>query len=158
MKKIELTQGKVALVDDEDYEYLNQWKWHYDDHGYAVRNSPRTNGKQKTILMHRIVVGATDSMEVDHINHNRLDNRGCNLRECTRSQNRMNILNYCNNTSGKKGVAWSKSHNKWRAEIGFQGKKIRLGYYDDIEKANEAYNNATKKYFGDFACGEYEVM
>ena len=97
MKHIPLTQGKVAIVDDKDYEYLNQWKWYAHKKGntyYARRSiNYKLNGKKKTrtIQMHNIVLSKTDvSKEIDHKNHNGLDNRLSNLRICTHAQNLAN--------------------------------------------------------------------
>ena len=93
MKRIPLTQGKFALVDEEDYEWLNQWKWHYNN-GYATRNQwdPITK-KQIKILMHRLIMKSSEDMQVDHANHNTLDNRKSNLR----------IVSYSNNLKNRKG-------------------------------------------------------
>ena len=87
MKEIKLTQDKVALVDDEDYKWLNEFKW-YCAAGYAARNSPKINGKQSiNIFMHREINNTPKGMDTDHISHNRLDNRKVNLRTCTCSEN-----------------------------------------------------------------------
>jgi len=95
MKQIPLTQGQVALVDNTDYDWLNQWKWCAQrTRGvfYAVRNSPRKNGKKHQIFMHREILGLRykDGQEGDHRNHNTLDNQRENLRVCIHSQNIMN--------------------------------------------------------------------
>ena len=91
-KKIELSKGKCALVDNEDYERLMQYKWCASKTkiGYYSIRKDYTSGKQKTILMHRIIMDCPKGMIVDHINHNALDNRKENLRICTNSQNLMN--------------------------------------------------------------------
>ena len=105
MKKIELTQGKFALVDDEDFEWLNQWKWYANHLGYTwyVVRSVRYDNEVKAILMHRSILNAKIGEEIDHINHNGLDNRKKNLRICTRSQNNMN-RNKLRGTYKYKGV------------------------------------------------------
>jgi len=118
MKKIPLTQGKYAIVDDSDYERLNKYKWYVNKIGhswYAVRDIRLPTGKLK-IYMHRFVLGLgkSDKHQIDHINHNGLDNRKANLRIVTRSQNHMNtITNY--GTSKYKGISWHKLSRKWRA-------------------------------------------
>ena len=99
-KRILLTKNKVAIVDDEDYEWLNQWKWKYhkDNYGY------RTVKYNKSIFMHRIINKTPDGLFTDHINREGLDNRKCNLRTVTRNQNIFNSKPRKNNTSGYKGV------------------------------------------------------
>jgi hypothetical protein len=102
MKKIQLTKNKYALVDDEDYEELNKYNWYYSYQGYAVRTNHRLN---KCIYMHRIIMNPLDYKQVDHINHNKLDNRKENLRICDRFQNLQNSKIRLDNKSGIKGVS-----------------------------------------------------
>jgi hypothetical protein len=149
MRTIQLTKGKVAIVDDCDYEYLSQWKWLYSD-GYAERKI-RINEKSKHIRMHQYILFAPDGMEVDHKNRSRLDNRRDNLRICTHSQNEANRSIFPNNISGKKGVSWDKVNKKWRAVIEYNYKYIHIGRYKDINDASEAYNRKAKELFGEFA-------
>jgi hypothetical protein len=94
MKEISLTQGQVALVDDEDYDYLMQWKWHFykGTHShYAVCSLPRKNGKRTGFRMHRLIMNTPPDLVVDHIDHNGLNNQKSNLRNCTKCQNQANI-------------------------------------------------------------------
>jgi hypothetical protein len=152
MKKILLTQDKFTLVDDCDYAYLIQWKWCYHK-GYAIRTD-RTNGKQRTELMHRIILeqmGHKNFTYSDHRNRNKLDNRRCNLRPATDSQNQHNASKRKDNTSGYKGVSWHKRAGKWHARICVNGKRISLGYYVDPKEAARAYNVAALKYHSEFA-------
>ena len=154
MKKIKLTQGKHALVDDDDFEFLNQWRWcaHKQRNGifYAVRSS---DTKQKRMMgwMHRIVLNTSKGMETDHINNDGLDNRKINLRVCTRSENLCNRARFKNNTSGFKGVSWYKPYEKWTARITVNQKTIFLGYFNDLQQAALAYNKAAVKHQGEFA-------
>ena len=148
MKRIKLTQDKIALVSDIDYTYLNQWKWCYHQ-GYAVRNSKHT-----TILMHRLILerqGFKNFKQGDHINRRRLDNRRTNLRIATISQNAHNQKRPKNNTSGYKGVSWNTKDKIWRAQIGINGKVIYLGSYHSKLKAAKIYNIAAKKYHKKYA-------
>lgn len=154
MKKIQLTRGQIALVDDGDFEYLNQFKWctHQSrEQPYAARHTPWCDGKRKYILMHREIMNPPINMQVDHKNRDTLDNRRGNLRICTNRENSMNSARYINNACGFKGVILDKSCAKWRARITIGGKKIHLGMFGDLRKAALAYNNAAIKYFGKFA-------
>lgn len=150
MKQIELTKGQVAIVDDDDYEWLSQQKWCYSK-GYAIRMSSRKLGKQMGIHMHREILGTPDGMETDHINGDRLDNRKANLRICNHSQNEANQGKLSNNTSGRKGVCWDKNRQKWLAQIQVNYKQINLGCFTDIEDAAHTYEKAAIEYFGEFA-------
>ena len=153
MKEIQLTQGKVALVDDEDYEYLNQFKWHVNKYGnifYAYRNIKKLNGKQSSFSMHRTIMNANKGCIIDHINQDTLDNRKINLRICTQSQNQMNRNKTIKNKTGYKGVI-QKSNNKFGVQITLNKKIIHIGYYIDPKDAARAYNEAAIKYHGEFA-------
>jgi hypothetical protein len=147
VKKIELTQGKYALVDDEDFEYLNQWKWHYHSSGYARRTDyPIGN----TIFMHRVVNKTADGYETDHKDGNRLNNQKANLRSCNSSQNKMNRRNNKESTSRFKGVFWNSQKGKWASTINNPNQK-HVGYFNDEEDAARAYDKAAVEYFGEFA-------
>lgn len=152
-KEIELTQGKVAIVDDEDYEWLNQWKWCYHksyNGGYAERTDYK-NGVQKTIKMHREIMNATKGQQIDHKNLNRLDNTKENLRICNIQENSFNRKSK-GVTSKYKGVSYSTNGNcKWRARIYCGDKRIHIGYYDNEIDAAKAYNEEAIKLFGEFA-------
>jgi len=155
MRTIPLTQGKVTLVDDADYERLNRWKWcaiKYGNTWAAVRNSPRNKkGKQETIYMHRVIMGLQkgDKRQIDHINHNDLDNRRVNLRICTSQQNQWNYTKAVNKSSKYKGVC--RQNNGWVAYIAKNKQKRHLGYFKTEALAARAYNHAAIKLFGAFA-------
>lgn len=151
MKQIKLTKGKFAIVDDDMFEYLNQWKWYCDIHGYAIRrpyikNSGRKNQKCEIIRMHRIINNTPDGFETDHINRNPLDNRKENLRSVNASQNKINQKIRIDNTSGVKGITWDKQTNKWRVFIGINNKIINLGRFLNIKLAILVRQNAEIKY------------
>ena len=147
-KTIQLTQGKVALVDDADYEWLNAHKWYYA-YGYAVRAIWWLGNK--TVWMHREIIGTPEGLRTDHINGDGLDNRRVNLRVCTPSENACNRGAPSNNISGFKGVSWDKRYAKWRAAIQVNGRKKHVGYFDTIEEAIRAYDRECINLHGKFA-------
>lgn len=155
MKKIVLTRGKVALVDDEDFERINQYKWFCSNYGYAVRSVWIKEGKTSNIIwMHRFILNASNKFEVDHINGNRLDNQKHNLRLATNYQNAQNVKKHKDNTSGFKGISYCKHwklKRPWKARICVNKKLKALGYFSSKEKAYEAYCKAARQYFGEFA-------
>ena len=156
MKTIPLTQGQVAKVSDEWYEKLNKDKWHaWYSPGkksyYAVRNSPTLFGKRKMIWMHKVVASTPEGMETDHKDGDTLNDQSDNLRNCTHSQNMQNQGKHSNNTSGFKGVCWHKRNKIWRVKIKVNCKEIHLGDYPTPEEAARAYDEAAKKYHGEFA-------
>lgn len=156
MRLIQLTQGKCALVDEEDFESLNAWKWYANRSDgktfYAMRNSKDALGKPKLVLMHRIIIGAMPHQQVDHINHDGLDNRRSNLRLCTSGENSRNRRINRDNTSGFKGVIWEKNRQKFRAAIRANGKRYYLGYFECPEEAARTYDAAALLLHGQFAC------
>lgn len=148
MKIIPLTRGYFTFVNDEDFDYLNQWKWQYTG-GYAARGVkiPRTR-RNKTILMHHVILN-TSSM-VDHLDRNKLNNQRSNLRLATRADNNRNQGLRKDNASGYKGV--SKYHGKWAANIQVDGsKQVFLGGFTDPEEAAYVYDKFAMQLFGDFA-------
>lgn len=155
MKLIKLTKGKFAKVDDSNFDYLNQWKWHISAYGYATRTTYSGHGhktrKVIVIYMHRLILNVQKGMEVDHINYNPLDNRRSNIRIVTRSQNMMNRKLLKNNTSGFKGVSWNKRIRRWSVELTFNQKKIHIGHYQDIKIAAKKYDEKAKELFGEYS-------
>lgn len=152
MKNITLTQGKTTLVDDADYEWLNQWKWcavHINRYWYASR----TEGfRGQYISMHRLIIGVPQGLLFDHLNNNGLDNQRHNLRICTQAENTHNQMRQQRNKSSKfKGVYWHKPTNKWRAIIKINMKRLYLGNYTHEKDAAIAYNKAAIKCHGEFA-------
>jgi hypothetical protein len=149
-KRIELTQGKVAIVDDDDFKFLMQWYWYYSKGGYAVRNGYVGN-KRGTIYMSCEIMKSPSGSDVDHISRNKLDNRKENLRICSRIENMANTSKHKNNTSGYKGVSWHKASKKWLANISIEYKRIHLGLFDSPIEAARAYDKAAKESRGNYA-------
>jgi len=151
-KIIILTKNKVAIVDDEDYERVNQHKW--SAYKYNNRNWYATATiKQKNIRLHRFILNLKDGEEADHINNDGLDNRKCNLRICSRSENLMNKRKPSHGETSKfKGVSWNNLYKKWQVYIKVNGKNKFLGNFKKETEAAQKYNEAAIKYYGEFAC------
>jgi len=161
MKYITLTRGKRAIVDDEDYDWLNQWKWYAKEYKrknttsnwYACRGKWE-NKKMKTIRMHREILGDKykNGEVTDHANGNGLDNQRRNLRICSVSDNTINSIVDKGGSSRYRGVQWCKQKRKWIARITIFGKRKYLGRFVSEKNAAIAFNNAAMKYHGEFAC------
>lgn len=163
MKEIELTQGKVAIVDDEDFDLVNRFKWYALCSGntwYAVRKQTKKETLQKMwvdkkdtrqlIHMHRFVMGMPSKVMVDHKNHNGLDNRKENLRLATNAENQHNRKISTNNKSGYKGVSYNRTDRVWIASIRNNGIRENLGRFKSPEEANMAYISAAIRIHGEF--------
>lgn len=152
MREIPLTQGRVALVDDADYEWLMQWKWqaHKCKNLFYATRSVQVQNIAKEIRMHRVILQAPDGVLVDHEDSNGLNNQRYNLRCCTNSQNccnRKRALSAC----GYKGVTRaSHCDNRWAAKIKIHRKNYHIGQFATDEHtmthedAIELYHEATK--------------
>jgi hypothetical protein len=152
MKEIPLTKGMVALVDDEDFDFLNQWKWHASKHYNNYYAARRPYPERKVIKMHSVILDVPTGYLPDHKNGNTLDNRRENLRICTFAESAHNTgISSRIKSSRFKGVYWSKDDKKWRSYIKANGKRLSLGFYHDEVLAALAYDEAATKYFGEFA-------
>lgn len=140
----ENTPKCIAIIDKEDYEKVKGYKWNFrDSNGRVVSNI----GYLSRFVMNM----ANSKLDVDHKDHDQLNNKKDNLRICTRSQNNANRSVSSRNTSGKKGVHLDQRRQKWQAKITVNGKIISLGQFYDLEEAAKAYNKAALKYYGEFA-------
>lgn len=149
MKQINLTQGEVAIVDDDDYDRLSKYKWRLQkNHNckYAM------SGKYpQTLYMHHLILCAVPGKIIDHVDNNGLNNQKLNLRYCTHAQNMRNRSKYTISSSRYKGVSLVKSTHKWEASIRLDGKKLHLGQYESEEEASVVYDDASRKLHGQFS-------
>lgn len=143
--------GKFALVDEADFERLAAHHWHVDAAGYPKRSVRQPDGYWAKRRMHRDVIDAPSGMITDHIDGDKLNNQQSNLRVCTVAENNRNIGLSCNNTSGYKGVSWSKPAKKWMAMICVNSGRRYLGLFEDAKAAAVAYDNAALEHYGSFA-------
>lgn len=149
MKYIKLTKGKRAIVDNEDFERLSSLNWSFTN-GYAAK---KVKGN-KNLFMHTFIMNCPKDKKIDHKNGNGLDNRKTNLRICTQAQNIANQKIGTRNISGYKGVSYFKAGKRlkrWVAKIVVNYRQKHLGYFDNKKEAALAYNEAAKKYFGEYA-------
>ena len=157
MKAIPLTHGKEAFVDDEDYDYLSQWKWSLEPRRRScyVRRKQYGLSRSTNVYLHQVVAErgglGQGPGDIDHIDGNGLNNQRTNLRAATRSQNNANQRISRRNRSGFKGVYWSRAARKWAAQIGVSGKHKYLGVFSTETEAARAYNLAALMEFGEFA-------
>ncbi len=149
VRYIPLTQGKVAIVDEEDYPSLIRYNWH------AVKSTQtfyvRSRVNNRVILIHRFIMNPPEAMVVDHINHNGLDNRRSNLRICTKEQNARNRKPNTSRNGKYKGVHFDKTRNKFKATIKCQEKSLSIGYYKNEIEAAKEYDKKAKHLFKEFA-------
>lgn len=158
---IQLNHGYSTKVDDAEYERLINLEWHvninYRKDG-SIRNvyahhGTRVDGRWRATSMQRFIMGVTDpNIDVDHKNHDSLDNQRHNLRVCAEGQNNANARKTTLKRSSKfKGVSWYKDREMWGAHIRFQGKLKHLGFFADESAAAAAYDEAAARLFGEFA-------
>jgi hypothetical protein len=138
-------KGRIK-IDKEDLATVKLvGRWSLDKDGYAV------NSKNGTVKMHRILLKAKSNEEVDHKKpENKADNRRNNIRIANRSQNNSNKVMHPNNTSGYKGVSWSKGMKKWVVQVNANKVRNIIGYFNDPEEGYKAYCKAAKKLHGEF--------
>ena len=153
MKKITLTKNQYAMVDDTEYRNLSKHKWQANKqkHGWYAQRSIRRNGKLTKEYMHRAIMKPEKGQQIDHIDHNGLNNQKFNLRIVTHRENTLNRKPYENTTSRCKGVFLNKQKNLWISQIKINGKIHVLGYFHAEKLAALAYDLAARRVFGEYA-------
>lgn len=152
MKELSLTNTALrCIVDDDDYEQLQQYGWMLSKLGYVMRFASMKYYFNRTIWLHRIIAKTPEDMVTDHINGNKLDNRKVNLRVCTKSQNAINAKLRVDNKTGHKGVHFDKQRKKYMAYLTVNKQRIQLGRYSSMEEAVTAYRKASAEMHGEFA-------
>lgn len=149
MKEIPLTRGKVARIDDEDFERVNAHKWYAEPRGRCWYARARINGK--LVYMHRFILGGPNDVETDHIDGDGLTNCRSNLRRCSGQQNKMNTRKRHGTTSRFKGVSWDSERQRWLVQVSKGGKHIYYKRFADELIAARAYNREALAAFGEFA-------
>lgn len=150
MKQITLTQGKIVLVDNDVYEWASIYKWYAKNSRgifYAARTVKFSNKKRSTTFLHHYIVGyPLNNNEVDHMDGDGLNNQRDNLRIGSHRKNGQNRKEHRNGSKTSKyvGVSWNKARNKWLVMTQINGKMLYLGYFNDEEEANLAYQSAVK--------------
>jgi len=148
-EQLPLSKGRVALVDDSDFDTLAQYAWHINGAGYAV-GSVRVNGARKRVYLHRYLLDAQPGQIVDHIDGDPLNNTRANLRLVTRAQNQWNRKAQ-QNASGYKGVSWHRLNQKYYARIQVHNRRHFLGYFETAQEAADAYDAAAQQWHGEHA-------
>lgn len=154
MINLKLSPTEIALIDEADKDLISPFKWYPSRGKWGTYAKAHVKGfrPRRKIYMHRLIMGLSfgDKRFVDHVNHNGLDNRRCNLRICSNAQNQYNQL-AGTGTSRFKGVCWFKALGKWHAQIKLNYRTLHVGYFDDEIEAARAYDNAAIFYYGPFA-------
>lgn len=146
-----------TLLDAQDFAFHNRWTWRLHRNGYAMRNV-QTDGKVRTLFLHRLINNTPEGFQTDHRNGDCLDNRRCNLRTVTAAENARNRRPHTNKSSVYKGVSWDAHAKKWRAEITVGGVRVYLGLYEHELQAAYAYDDAAARNFGAYAATNNDVL
>jgi hypothetical protein len=156
---IPTSSGHEAVMDASSLHLVSMYNWyaltsHRSDGSLRtvyLKTNVKCDGKLKTIYLHRLISGAPDGMDIDHIDGDGLNNRASNLRVTTHSQNMQNQRLGIRNTSGVKGVSWNKNARRWVARIKFNGKNKYIGLYDTLDLGRIAYADASRQLYGEYS-------
>jgi len=151
MKKIKLSRGKFALIDDDDKERVASFNWYALKNGYCAREEWLGDGKKRMVYMHRFIMDAPAGMVVDHINGKKHDNRRKNLRLVTQVENAWNSKLRKDNKSGFRGVSWDRVKEKWGVRMKIGKHYIFGGYFDNKIKAAQKYKELLSTHRDEFA-------
>jgi hypothetical protein len=151
VRYIPLTRGQYAIVDAADFEWLSRYKWHAAPRDAAGGFYARRHEKGRNVWMHREIMNAPEGMVVDHIDGNGLNDRRCNLRLCTRTQNGRNRRKNRDSDNEYKGIWTDKKTGRSYAQIRFEGEQLYLGSFDTAVEAARAYDRKARELFGEFA-------
>ena len=150
MAEFQAACGTICIVDDEMLEAVRQHTWRVDKHGYIARKTTIKGQRGRTVFLHRVIARCDSALfQVDHIDGDRLNNAGSNLRIVTKHAFNKKKRPGC--ASVFKGVTWHKRQGKWQAQLGTKGKHFYLGVFDDEHEAGHAYNRAAIEQFGECA-------
>ncbi len=150
--RIFFKDGAFFLIDAGDFDFVSERTWFHGKRGYPVSHTSRKSPEgQKTEPLHKYLLRPDDGFDVDHISGNKLDNRRRNLRVCSHQQNMFNQKLRETNTTGYRGVSYSKNAGKYEAYISRDGRKIHLGLFVSAEEAAEVRDNAAVRLFGEYA-------
>lgn len=149
---VPLTRGYEAVIDAADVPLVEGYAWKALVDTRRVYATTEVGGRKakKSLRMHRVIMDAPSGVDVDHIDHNGINNRRSNMRFCTRSENLQNQRKRLDNTSGFKGVHYYKRTGRWRAYIMRDSKERHLGYFDTPEQAYAAYCRASEYLHGEY--------
>ena len=154
MKTIPLSKGYVAIVDDDDFAAVSVYKWcaQVSHWGAYAKRTVKKGGRKKCVMLHKEIFGSLPpGMLVDHINGDTLDNRRANLRAVNKYEHAQNTAKRSDNSSGHRGVSFCRFSGKWRAEISANGRRVRIGRFDSVEKAAAAYRDFAERMHGEFS-------
>lgn len=149
LKEISLTQGKIALVDDVDFDCVNKHRWAARKSRHLYYAQSKIDGKN--VSLHAFLLNPPSNVDIDHIDGNGLNNQRSNLRICSHMENMANQKRHSDSKSPFKGI-WRAAHcDRWAAQLVFNGKKVYLGVYKNPADAALAYDKKAKELFGPFA-------
>lgn len=159
MREIQLTNGRVAYIDDEDYDLVMKHKWFAVKctNTYYAYTHIKKNGKDTTLKMHRLIMGFTNpKILVDHRDRNGLNNQKHNMRESNSTQNNANRVS--RGTSKYLGVCWKKQDSMWQVRVTYNKVIHYVGIFKDEIEAAKAYDKKALEIHGEFANLNFPIL